>query len=120
MMSAFMANNDLDRFGVLAIAPTPRQADLMIVSGTVVPKMAPAVKRLYDQMPLPKWVIAMGSCACWGGPFVRSYSIVRGVDKIIPVDVYIPGCPPRPEALMDGILKLQDKIMHEAKWKKAV
>lgn len=116
MMAAYMAHHDLDRFGVVTIpAPAPRQADLMIVAGTVVKKMAPAVRRLYDQMPEPKWVIAMGSCATNGGPYYRSYSVVMGVDHILPVDVYIPGCPPRPEALMHGIMELQAKIERDAR-----
>ena len=116
MMHAYMAHHDLDRFGVVTIAsPGPRTSDLMIVAGTVTRKIAPAVRRLYDQMPEPKWVIAMGSCACTGGPYYRSYSVVMGVDHILPVDVYVPGCPPRPEALMQGIIKLQEKIMEDAK-----
>ena len=114
MISTYMAHHDLDRFGVVTW-PSPRQSDVMIVAGTVVKKMAEPIKLLYEQMPSPKWVIAMGSCATCGGPYVRSYSVVMGVDKIIPVDIYVPGCPPRPEALMDAIIKLQDKIMQEGK-----
>jgi len=113
MMSTYMAHHDLDRFGIVPW-PSPRQSDVMIVAGTVVKKMAEPIKLLYEQMPEPKWVIAMGSCATNGGPYYRSYSVVMGVDHIIPVDVYVAGCPPRPEALMDGILSLQDKIMQDA------
>ena len=113
MMSTHMAHHDFDRFGIVTW-PSPRQSDVMIVAGTVVKKMAEPIRLLYEQMPDPKWVIAMGSCATNGGPYWRSYSVVMGVDHIVPVDVYVPGCPPRPEALMDGILKLQEKIQRDA------
>jgi len=114
MMSTYMAHHDFDRFGIVTW-PSPRQSDVMIVAGTVVKKMAEPIRLLYEQMPEPKWVIAMGACASNGGPYHRSYSVVMGVDHVIPVDVYIPGCPPRPEALMDGILQLQRKIQEDAK-----
>ena len=112
MIATYMAHHDLDRFGIVPW-PSPRQCDVMIVAGTVTKKMAPAVKLLYQQMPNPKWVISMGACATNGGPYTRYDRVLQGVDKIIPVDVYVPGCPPRPEALIDGFIALQNKIMEE-------
>jgi NADH-quinone oxidoreductase subunit B len=111
MMACGAAKYDLDRFGIIFRA-SPRQADVMIVAGTVTRKMAPVVRKVYDQMPAPKWVIAMGACATSGGIF-NTYSTVQGVDDVIPVDFYIPGCPPRPEALYDALLALQEKIKKE-------
>jgi NADH-quinone oxidoreductase subunit B len=109
MMATGASRYDLSRFGAELFRASPRQSDLMIVSGRVSQKMAPVVRNLYDQMPHPKWVIAMGDCASCGGVF-NNYAIIQGVDKVVPVDVYVPGCPPRPEALIDAILKLQTRI----------
>ena len=114
MMSSYMSHHDLDRFGIIPWA-SPRQADVMIVAGTVTKKMPPAVKMLYEQMPNPKWVLAMGACATNGGPYARYDRVLQGVDKIIPVDIYVPGCPPRPEALMEGLIALQNKVMADRK-----
>ncbi len=112
MMSTGGSHYDLARFGQEVFRASPRQADLMIVAGRVSQKMAPIVRNLYDQMPEPKWVLSMGVCASSGGMF-NNYAIVQGVDHVVPVDMYVPGCPPRPEMLMDGILKLQDKVKNE-------
>src|SRR5215216_6167578 len=110
MIAASMARYDLARFGAEIFRPSPRQADLMIVSGTVTKKMAPLVVRLWNQMPEPKYCIAMGACAISGGPFKQGYNVLKGIDRYIPVDVYIPGCPPRPEALLHAFMELQRKI----------
>jgi len=112
MMSTQAAHYDASRFGMELMRPSPRQSDLMIVAGRVSRKMAPVLRRLYDQMPAPKWVSAMGDCASCGGIF-NNYAIVQGVDEIVPVDVYVGGCPPRPEALIDGIMTLHEKIRGE-------
>ncbi|MEI7435690.1 MAG: NADH-quinone oxidoreductase subunit NuoB [bacterium] len=118
MMATGASRFDMARFGCEVFRPSPRQSDLMIVSGTVTRKMSTAVVTLYDQMPEPKWVLAMGNCAISGGPFMfpGQYSVVPGVDKLIPVDVYVPGCPPRPEALIEGMLKLEEKLTGRRRW----
>jgi NADH-quinone oxidoreductase subunit B len=111
MMATGASRYDIDRFGAGAFRATPRQADLMIVAGTVNYKMASRVRRLYNQMPDPKFVIAMGACTCGGGPYYKyGYNVVKGVDLVVPVDVYVPGCPPRPEALIEGLMRIQDKV----------
>jgi NADH-quinone oxidoreductase subunit B len=113
MICAAASRYDLSRFGMEVMRPSPRQADVMLVSGTVTKKMIPQIVRLYNQMPEPKYVIAMGACASGGGPFKEGYNVVSGVDKFIPVDVYIPGCPPTPQALLNGLIALQKKVDHE-------
>jgi NADH-quinone oxidoreductase subunit B len=122
MICAAASRYDIARFGMEVMRPTPRQSDLMIVSGTVTKKMIPIVVRLYNQMPEPKYVLAMGACASGGGPFKEGYNVISGVDKYIPVDVYVPGCPPTPQALLNGLMKVQEKITGEtiksARWYK--
>jgi len=114
MLATGASHFDIGRFGMELFRASPRQADLLIVTGTINVKLAPAVKRVYEQMPEPKYVVAMGACAVGGGPYRKfGYNIIKGVDHIIPVDVYVPGCPPRPEALLDGLMKLQEKIRKE-------
>lgn len=118
MMHSAAARYDLDRFGMV-FRPSPRQSDVMIIAGTLVNKMAPALRKVYDQMPEPRWVVSMGSCVNGGGYYHYSYAVVRGADRIVPVDVYVPGCPPTAEALLYGLLQLRDKINRGVK-KKAV
>ncbi len=112
MIHAYMSRYDLDRFGIIP-RPSPRQSDVMIVAGTLTNKMAPALRRVYDQMPEPRWVVSMGSCANGGGYYHYSYSVVRGCDRIVPVDIYIPGCPPTAEGMIYGLMQLQKKIQRE-------
>jgi len=120
MMATSASHYDFDRFGVIP-RPSPRQADIIIISGTVTFKMATRIKRIYEQMPDPKYIISMGSCSNCGGPYwEHGYHVLKGIDRVIPVDVYVPGCPPRPEALLDGLLTLQNKIRNESLVKKTV
>lgn len=122
MIAAQAARYDMARFGMEVMRPSPRQADVMIVAGTVTKKMVPAIVRLYNQMAEPKYVVAMGACASGGGPFKEGYNVVAGIDKFLPVDVYVPGCPPTPQALVAGMIKLQEKIdqqsLKEVRWYK--
>lgn len=120
MMATGASRFDMARFGAEVFRPSPRQSDVMIVAGTITKKLLPAVKTLYDQMPEPKWVIALGNCAISGGPFnfEGQYSIVTGADEFLPVDIYIPGCPPRPEALLQGIIELEHRVSGWQRWKK--
>jgi NADH-quinone oxidoreductase subunit B len=124
MMATGAPKTDMDRFGAGVFRATPRQSDLMIVAGTVTHKMAPRVRRVYDQMAEPRYVLAMGGCTIAGGPYARhGYHVVKGVNRILPVDVYVPGCPPRPEALLDGILRLQDKVRRDTimrRWREGI
>jgi NADH-quinone oxidoreductase subunit B len=114
MICVAASRYDFSRFGMEVMRPSPRQSDLMIVSGTVTKKMIPQIVRLYNQMPEPKYVLAMGACASGGGPFKEGYNVVAGVDKFVPVDVYVPGCPPTPQALLNGLIKLQQQIDHQS------
>jgi NADH-quinone oxidoreductase subunit B len=114
MIATAASRYDFSRFGMEIMRPSPRQSDVMIVSGTVTKKMVPQIVRLYNQMPEPKYVLAMGACASGGGPFKEGYSVVAGIDKFLPVDVYVPGCPPTPQALLNGLIKLQEKIDHQS------
>ena len=120
MICSTQARFDISRYGYEVFRNSPRQADVMIVAGTVTYKMIPVIERLYHQMPEPKWVIALGSCAVEGGPFYNSYAVLDGIDKVLPVDIYIPGCPPRPEALVDGMLKLKEKVQRSGKYQEAM
>ena len=117
-MSVVSSHYDMARFGYEVVRFSPRQSDVMIVAGTITDKMAPVLKKIYDQMPDPKWVVSMGACACSGG-FYRAYHVMQGIDEIIPVDVYVPGCPPSPEGLMYGILQLKEKINRDSKRRRA-
>jgi NADH-quinone oxidoreductase subunit B len=120
MICTAASRYDFARFGMEVMRPSPRQSDLLLISGTVTKKMAPTIVRLYNQMPEPKYVVAMGACASGGGPFKEGYNVISGIDRLIPVDVYIPGCPPTPQALLNGLIKLQEKIsgqtLKTARW----